>query len=181
MATAISLHLKALRDTDSKGFMAASIASSFLIFFIFISTFSSSKSVEDVSDILREQRYLRSTRLQLVDQNEIAVKLQRIMEEQEPYLNSNLRITDLARKLSLNGPQLSEFINRHLSTNFNCYINDFRVEKAKQLLTDEPHMDITNIAYDSGFNSISSFNAAFKKKTNMTPGRFRKQHAELPT
>jgi len=178
MATAMTLHLNALRDPEALGFMAASIASSLLIFFVFISTFSSSKSVENVSDILREQRYLRSTRLQLVDQNEIAVKLQRIMEEQEPYLNSNLRITDLARKLSLNGPQLSEFINRHLSTNFNSYINDFRVEKAKQLLTDEPHMDITNIAYDSGFNSISSFNTAFKKKTNMTPGHFRKQNAE---
>ena len=178
MATAMALHLNALRDPEALGFMAASIASSFLIFFIFISTFSSSKSVEDVSNILREQRYLRSTRLQLVDQDEIAAKLQRIMEEQEPYLNSNLRITDLARKLSLNGPQLSEFINRHFNSNFNSYINGFRVEKAKALLIDKPQLDITNIAYDSGFNSISSFNTAFKKKTLVTPGLFRKQHAE---
>ena len=179
MTSAMTMHLNAFRDPEAFGFMAASIASSILIFFIFISTFSNSKKFEDVSEILRKQRYQRSTRLQLVNQNEIAEKLQRIMVEQEPFLNSNLRITELARKLSLNGPQLSEFINCRFNSNFNSYINEFRVEKAKQLLIDKPQLDITNIAYDSGFNSISSFNAAFKKNTNITPGRYRKQRLEM--
>jgi len=175
MASAMIMHLNALRDPEAFGFMAAPAASSLLIFLIFISTFSSSKTVEDVSDILRKQRYQRSTRLQHVKQDEMEKKLQLIMVEQEPYLNANLRITELARKLSLNGPQLSEFINCRFNSNFNSYINGFRVEKAKQLLIDKPQLDVTNIAYESGFNSISSFNSAFKKKTNTTPGRYRKQ------
>ena len=178
MGSAMSMHLIALRDPKVFGFMAGPIAGSFIIFLVFISTYSNSKTVENVSERLRKQRYLRSTRLQYVKQDEIEKKLQLIMVEQEPYLNANLRITELARKLSLNGPQLSEFINCRFKSNFNSYINGFRVEKAKQLLVDKPQLDITDIAYESGFNSISSFNSAFKKKTNTTPGCYRKQRLE---
>lgn len=180
MVSAMTLQLNAFRDPEAFGFMAAPLAGALLIFLIFLSTSSNAKTVDDVSEILRKQRYQRSTRLQLVNQDEVAEKLQRIMVEQEPYLNANLRITELARKLSLNGPQLSELINCRFDSNFNSYINGFRVEKAKQLLIDKPQLDITNIAYDSGFNSISSFNAAFKKNTNITPGRYRKKRLEMP-
>ena len=178
MGSAVFMHLIALRDPEAIGFMAGAIASSLVIFLLFLSTYSNTRTVEKVSDILKEQRYQRSTRLQHVQQEDIEEKLQLIMVEQEPYLNANLRITDLARKLSLNGPQLSEFINRRFDSNFNCYINEFRVAKAKQLLLDKPDLDITNIAYESGFNSISSFNTAFKKITNTTPGRYRKAKLE---
>jgi len=70
---------------------------------------------------------------------------------------------------------LSQVINEQLSSNFNDFINSYRVEEAKKMLMN-PEMKnftIASIAYDSGFNTLSAFNVAFKKFTGITPPQFR--------
>jgi len=79
------------------------------------------------------------------------------------------------------GPRhLSQVINENLNRNFFDFVNRYRVEEAKKLLInlDKSRNSILDVAFDSGFNSKSSFNMIFKKYTAMTPSQFRKKHME---
>jgi AraC-like DNA-binding protein len=102
-------------------------------------------------------------------------KLLNYMQKEAPFLEPGLSLADLAGKLNMSTHHLSQIINQHFGQNFFDYINEKRVEKAKELLLNPSfaHLNITAIAFEAGFNSSSTFNAAFKKHTGMTPTQFK--------
>lgn len=105
--------------------------------------------------------------------------LQRVRHAMEPeklYTDGSLTLQKLATKLSIPAQHLSQVVNEHLQQNILDFINTHRVEEAKRRLLDpeRKHLSILAIAEDVGFNSKSSFNAVFKKHTNLTPSEFRK-------
>ncbi len=173
LGPSILLHVLGLRRPNWPGHMAFALTSLPVLLAMFVMAYTRSSVVQEVTESLRQQRFERSTRLQNVDLDSIDRRLSEVMQQKQPYLNSNLRISVLGRLLDLTGPQLSEFINRRYETNFNSYINRYRVDAAKKALVERPDVDITNVAYDCGFNSNSSFNAAFKKYAGTTPGKYR--------
>ena len=70
-----------------------------------------------------------------------------------------------------------EFWNEKLNKNFFDLINGYRVEEAKEKLSDfKEEQTILGIGFEVGFNSKSAFNRVFKKFTQMTPSEFRKKH-----
>lgn len=95
--------------------------------------------------------------------------------ENEPYLEPSLTIQELSKQVAIPVRDLSLLINRHSNQHFFDFINEFRIEKAKQLMKDPSNKKLTilEILYQVGFNSKSSFNTAFKKFTNQTPTSFR--------
>ncbi|MCP4401138.1 MAG: helix-turn-helix transcriptional regulator [bacterium] len=103
-------------------------------------------------------------------------KLLTYLEQDKPYTDNELKVQDLAERLGIASYQLSQVINTELQRNFYDLINSYRIEEAKQRLTDpgNQHFTILAIAYDVGFNSKSTFNTAFKKYTNMTPSQYKK-------
>ncbi len=105
----------------------------------------------------------------------IRTNLENMMENQKPYLDSELNLIKLAEMLSVSTHHLSYVINTGFGKNFFQYVNEFRVEHAKKLLK-EPNskLSILGIAYESGFNSKTSFNTTFKKLTGQTPSEFKK-------
>lgn len=105
-------------------------------------------------------------------------KLHRIMDTEKPYLNENLTLGELARRIGIPDKQLSQIINQHRNENFKNFINRHRIEEAKKKILDPREKDfvLLKIAYDVGFNSKSVFNAAFKKFTKMSPSQYRKKH-----
>jgi AraC-like DNA-binding protein len=100
------------------------------------------------------------------------------MESQKLYLNTDLSMVDMARDLSIPAKHLSYVINTMLHSNFYDFINFYRIEESKGLLVhpETGKKNILQIAFCVGFNSKSTFNAAFKKHTGMTPSEFRKQN-----
>lgn len=105
----------------------------------------------------------------------IKAKLENVMEIQKPYLDSELNLIKLAEILSVSTHHLSYVINTGFGKNFFQYVNEFRVEYAKQLLKEaNSKLSILGIAYESGFNSKTSFNTTFKKLTGKTPSEFKK-------
>ncbi|MEL6560689.1 MAG: helix-turn-helix domain-containing protein, partial [Bacteroidota bacterium] len=82
----------------------------------------------------------------------------------------------LSNSLHVSPQILSLVVNQKSGGNFNYFINGYRIEEAERLLISKSHENqtIAAIAYEVGFNSISSFNTAFKKKNNKTPLTFRK-------
>ncbi|MDH5179641.1 MAG: helix-turn-helix domain-containing protein [Gammaproteobacteria bacterium] len=101
--------------------------------------------------------------------------LQRHMETERPYLDSRLTLPLLAKQLSISPNYLSQVINERFGKNFFDFINDYRIEAAKQLLADTINNDtsIVSIAYDAGFNSKSAFYTAFKKHVGVRPLAYR--------
>lgn len=106
-------------------------------------------------------------------------KLKRLIEDDERYLNPDLNLNLLAQEIQeirVSSHQLSKLINEHAKKNFNDFLNYYRVKKSQELLTDKnnSHLTISSLALDCGFNSLSSFNSAFKKVSGTTPSTYKK-------
>ena len=98
-----------------------------------------------------------------------------LISNERYYLNKSLKLSDLAAELSYNERQVSRSINRFSNGNFNKFINSFRIEHSKELLTGGKfdHYTIEAIAEDCGFSNKVSFYNAFKSETGMSPTQFR--------
>ena len=124
-----------------------------------------------------EKKYVRSTLT--ADQSKLLVeKLLRIMTEGKPYLDSNLKIQQLADMMDISSHHLSQLINENLQQNFADFINSYRINEARQLLISANYENekVLSVAFDSGFSNKATFNTLFKKHTGMSPSEFRKRH-----
>ena len=108
--------------------------------------------------------------------NEKIEQLSSFMASEKPYLNPSLSIRNLADQMEMNARELSILINQSLNQHFFDFVNEYRINEAKQLLKDSSQKELTvlEILYKVGFNSKSSFNTAFKKHTGTTPTQFRR-------
>ncbi|ENY70775.1 AraC family transcriptional regulator [Aeromonas diversa CDC 2478-85] len=105
---------------------------------------------------------------------EIVMKLDALMKEQACYLDPELTLSRLSRKLGIPAKQISMAVNLVHRQSIPRVINDYRIAHAKQALltTDE---SITRIFMQAGFQTKSNFNREFQRITGMTPSLFRKQ------
>ncbi|RZN82016.1 MAG: AraC family transcriptional regulator [Winogradskyella sp.] len=102
----------------------------------------------------------------------LITKLEQLMNEEELFKNNNLKSSVVADRLGIPVYKLSKIINKSYNKNFSNYVNEFRVEYAKVLLTSNNNYTIEAIGQESGFKSKSSFYNAFKKITGKTPSSF---------
>jgi len=109
------------------------------------------------------------------ENTEDVIKLINYMENEKPFLNNSLSIRNLAEKLNVNPRELSILINQHLNQHFFDFVNKYRIDEAMKILKNPSKMElnISEVLYEVGFNSRSSFNTAFKKHTGYTPSEFR--------
>lgn len=108
--------------------------------------------------------------------------IQTYLETTKPYLNPELRLSELAQHFEVNISHLSTLINLCFSQNFNDLINAYRIELFLQKISSGQlkHFTLMSLAYDSGFNSKTTFNRAFKKYTGLTPSEFLKKTEKRP-
>jgi len=117
------------------------------------------------------EKYARSA-LPETRQVEIAARLEQAMRAEHLYRDPLLSLSALASRVAITPNHLSQTLNEHLGQSFFDYVNRWRVEEAVARIkaSDEP---ILAIAYDVGFNSRSTFNAAVKKHAGQPPSAFR--------
>lgn len=108
---------------------------------------------------------------------ELKCAIEQFIENEKPFLNSQLTLHRFAQHLGLPERQVSLAINKGFQKNFQEYINDLRVQEAMRLLRSPEDKDKTviEVATLAGFNSKASFNRLFKKYTEQTPTAFRAQ------
>lgn len=94
------------------------------------------------------------------------------------HRDSKLSINDLASRLDTKSKYVSQVINEKLGKNFYNFVNEYRIKDAKDLLTDPEYQkySVEGVAHIVGFNTKSSFNAAFKKHSGQTPSEYRKEN-----
>lgn len=105
--------------------------------------------------------------------------LKHLMEVEKIYCDPNLTISLLAEKLNTNREYLSQIINSVIGKNFTDYMNDFRVEEAKLIMSEQMTekskiLSISGIAISAGFKNTSTFNPTFKRITGLTPSDYKK-------
>lgn len=99
------------------------------------------------------------------------------IRSKELYLDANLKIDGVARKLGIPSREISQAIN-DANMNFNEYINKFRIAHAKHLMEKNPKASILDVMMDSGFNNKGVFYKHFSNVTGMTPGAYKKTLTE---
>ncbi len=128
--------------------------------------------LSDISDVA-QLTYAKST-LTDVDVDDALARLNRLMDEDRLYEDETLGLATVADAMSMSTHQLSELVNRHVGCGFSRYIRERRVEAARKLLLNEPRTSVLAIGMSIGFRSQSSFYAAFREVTGMSPGAWRK-------
>lgn len=98
-------------------------------------------------------------------------KLLALMAEEQPWLEPELTLTEVAKRLRITPGLLSKVINSGCGQNFNDFVNAYRVREAQRLLVDPrfAHYSLVGVALESGFNSRSTFNRVFKKMLGHAP------------
>ena len=102
-------------------------------------------------------------------------RINQLMDEQKPYLNSDLKLQDMADMLGSNRTYISDSIKSATNQTFTQFVNTYRVNHAKELLRNSPDMKISAIASESGFGNEASFFRTFKAITGTTPSDWRVQ------
>ncbi|WP_299712849.1 AraC family transcriptional regulator [uncultured Tenacibaculum sp.] len=145
----------------------------FFIFWLFLKALNSPKLFRGIDVNLSTSKEIEKE----VEEDDTKIQdLKKYMEAEEPYLNPDLTIRKLAEHMKMPMRDLSVLINQKLNQHFFDFINEYRIEKAKKILSDVTKTKVTvlEILYEVGFNSKSSFNTAFKKHTGKTPTQYRK-------
>lgn len=99
----------------------------------------------------------------------------RIIQYVALHFSEPLSLELLAKELNVNKFYLSHTISDRLQMNFREYLNEIRLDHALHLIRSSD-LSLTQIWGDCGFESQSSFNRVFRRKTQMTPSKYRKSH-----
>ena len=103
-------------------------------------------------------------------------KIEALIQEKKLFIEPKLNVEFLAKEVDVSAYKLSNTIKLFSGKNLNDYLNELRIDLAKELLIHEEYKNytITSIGLESGFNSKSTFYATFKKHTGFTPAAYQK-------
>ncbi|MBS1530927.1 MAG: ABC transporter permease [Bacteroidetes bacterium] len=101
--------------------------------------------------------------------------LKKAVEVNRFYLDPELNLNSLAEKLGLSVHELSRIINTALKKSFHDFINEYRARDVARKMRDPAydHLTLLGIAYDSGFNSKTSFHRIFRQMTGKSPAEYK--------
>lgn len=128
-------------------------------------------------EIIQEPEYLVNNQEEESDKTYQILLCQ--MKEKKLFKNPELTLPILAEQLNMTRRSLSQLINQKTQSNFNHFVNQYRVEEAKKILTDPKfdHLNMLGIASEVGFNSKATFFSVFKKMEGNSPGAYKKQYS----
>ena len=92
-------------------------------------------------------------------------------QESHVYLDEEFTLDQLSGQLKINKADLSITFNKHLHSNFHEYTNRSRIQHFKQILSEDPSASVTDLAFQCGFKSKSTFYKYFKKEFDCLPSQ----------
>jgi AraC-like DNA-binding protein len=131
---------------------------------------------------LPKKKYEKSSLSEEVEEN-LLLKLNRLLTDEQPYLDSDLTLPKLAQRLNTSPHHLSQLLNDRLQQSFFDLLAQYRVQEAQRLLhaPTTSNLKIDEIAERVGYNSTSAFHTAFKRLTGQTPAQFRASPSQPST
>lgn len=114
---------------------------------------------------------------EVAEDKETLAAVHALMVGKRVYLDVNLNLDRLARKVGIPTRQISAAINRKTGQNVSQYVNGYRIVEACRLL-EETRKPITEIMFDVGFQTKSNFNREFRRITDSTPRQWRERQTQ---
>lgn len=133
-------------------------------------------AIKTINKIRSESKKEKPKPNSIQNEDELLEKLEKVILIDKIYLNPNLKLSDLAKKIDSNQTYISKLINQNYNYNFNDYINNLRVQEFCKLIEKQNYKDINiDMLYSKvGFKAKSTFYAAFKKFTGVSPAQYLK-------
>jgi AraC-like DNA-binding protein len=130
------------------------------------------------TEVVTETHKYEKSPLTVQNKHEILQRLEKLMTHEKLFLHPSLTLGEIAQKLNVVPRYLSQVINELKGQNFYDFVNTYRIEEAKRILSDPSHNEekILAVLFDCGFNSKSVFNTVFKKYTGITPSEYRRKY-----
>ena len=141
------------------------------IFYLIVLLFVFKKSQS--SSFFHETEKYKNKKMDAVNIESINQKIS-LIAEKELFLNPNLTLDKTAEELKISKHLLSQYLNEKLDKSFTNFINEYRIEKAKELLKSKNNYTVESLGFESGFNSKSTFFTTFKRITGKTPSEYQK-------
>ncbi|HEX8576273.1 MAG TPA: helix-turn-helix domain-containing protein [Flavobacterium sp.] len=139
--------------------------------------FTTKQKNEIIYTTIKENSKKQEPKKLIQDQKleELKTVLLHLMENEKPFLDSELTLVKLASMMNISLHQLSYLINTGFNENFYQFVNRYRIEEAKRMILDKKmtHLNFQGIAIEVGFNSKTVFNNTFKKCTGQTPSEYK--------
>ena len=101
-----------------------------------------------------------------------------LMESRKLYLNSELKLTDVAAMLGTNRNTISTCINTQRGCSFSQLLSVYRIDYAKELMRRQPDIKIAEVWTQSGFTNETSLFRTFKALTGLTPNEWKASSGE---
>ncbi|MFT6925788.1 MAG: AraC-like DNA-binding protein [Psychromonas sp.] len=132
---------------------------------------------EKVSDDQNQSEKYKNSGLNQQQSHRYLQRIVTHMNDNKSYLDANLTLDKLSNQLKMPRHYLTQVLNEQLDKNFHQFINEYRINTVKEWMMSQGGQEMTllDIAYESGFNSKSTFNTVFKRLTEMTPSQYRKK------
>lgn len=161
---------------DYTSYILGALSFSFVFYLLLLLLIFTRK--RDPSFLSRQVKY-GNKRIDDEEAQQLTDKLDSLMKSEKLFKDPNLKLPDVADRLNLLPHRLSQLLNDNLEKNFTFFINEYRIEEAKHLIQESPHLKLESIGYECGFNSKSTFYATFKKIVGATPLVFKEQLTSL--
>ncbi|MFA5619244.1 MAG: helix-turn-helix transcriptional regulator [Weeksellaceae bacterium] len=136
------------------------------------------KTEQKIQEVQIANAVKKIVELKTYPKSEHVKAFEALIMEEDKFLDSDIKLEDLANELNLSKSYLSRLINSELGYGFSECINKLRIEHAKKILSNPnlQHQNMLKIAKQSGFKSKSNFFTTFKKITGETPADFQKKN-----
>lgn len=140
----------------------------------------SNKSPESEYSMLQIQKKYKASSLEPIDEVTLFRRLNTLIISKNLFLNPDLDIKLVATGLKSNTKYLSQVVNNQYGYNFKKYINQFRIDKLKEMLRDPKNKgtNLFEIAQQCGFKNKSTFHKVFREFTDTTPKEFLLQNKD---
>lgn len=146
---------------------------------LFFITYEDESDIKIMLNKIKNPSIYKKSNLNDLEVVDLEYRLRKEMEEGKPYLDCELDLRELALKLQTTPHKLSQLINERMKSNFYEFVNEYRITEVKKALLDpkNKNLKIMAVAYDSGFNSKSSFYNVFNKSTGLNPSKYKQQYS----
>ena len=141
--------------------------------------------MKDFSELIKTRRSMRQFTEELLSGDDVKLLLRAglmapsskglhsyefiVVEDKQMYLNSSLKLSDIASELGVHQNEVSACINSNKGSSFSQFVNGYRIDYAKQLILRQPELKMSVVAEQSGFASESVFFRTFKSFVGATP------------
>jgi AraC-like DNA-binding protein len=138
------------------------------------------KIVNSSESLIKEKTNYRKSGLSVEQLQAFEIRLNLLMSDRKLYLQEDLSLEILAKRMKVSKHNLSELFSKHIGKNYNQFINEHRIFHACAIINNKDlSFSTEKLMMECGFRNKNTFLTAFKNSTGLTPDSYRLKQSYL--